>query len=88
MVVLVVRGVSMPSSAGCRYSAGFFWLARTGTIGGPLESCNQLLSTFEGDDIPPRTLRPLLTGCTTYRIYMINWCILSKNVTFIPFKNL
>ena len=35
---------------------------------------------------PPRTLRPLLTDCTTYRTYMMNWSILSKTVTFIPLK--
>ena len=27
-----------------------------------------------------------LTGCTTYRIYMINWSILSKTVRFIALK--
>ena len=37
---------------------------------------------------PPPTLRPLLTGRTTYRIYMINWCIPCKTVRFIPLKDL
>ena len=37
---------------------------------------------------PPRTLRPFLTGCTTYRIYLINWCIISTTVRFIPLNDL
>ena len=36
---------------------------------------------------PPRTRRPLVTGCTTYRMCMISWCILSKTVRCIPLKN-
>ena len=32
-------------------------------------------------------LRPLLTGCTSYRIYMTNWCIPSKTIRYIPLKD-
>ena len=38
------------------------------------------------DTLPPRTLRPLLTGCTTYRIYMINWCIPPKPSDLSPWR--
>ena len=36
------------------------------------------------EETKAKTLRPLLTGCTTYRMYVIKWFIPCKTVRFVP----